>query len=102
MPLSHDVRLDRAEFLGVGGAGGSFSPPEFVSYLKGGVYQPGDGAAEVVAVDAGPSDPTQGGLGLAVVSSGYRSAGYNREPYLELGENKDAWVTELQKPVITR
>jgi DNA-binding transcriptional MerR regulator len=32
---------------------------------------------------------------------GYRSAGYNRELYIECGEDRDAWVTELQEPVAT-
>jgi DNA-binding transcriptional MerR regulator len=30
---------------------------------------------------------------------GYRSAGYNRELYLEVGEDRGSWVTELQEPV---
>ena len=34
-------------------------------------------------------------------ANGYRSAGYNRELYIELGENRDTWVTELQEPVVT-
>jgi effector-binding domain-containing protein len=34
-------------------------------------------------------------------ANGYRSTGYNRELYLELGEDRDAWVTELQEPVET-
>jgi DNA-binding transcriptional MerR regulator len=33
--------------------------------------------------------------------NGYRSAGYNRELYLETGSDKEAWVTELQEPVTT-
>jgi hypothetical protein len=33
--------------------------------------------------------------------NGYRSAGYNREPYVECGENSDAWVAELQEPIAT-
>jgi effector-binding domain-containing protein len=32
-------------------------------------------------------------------ASGYRSAGYNRELYVEGGEDRDAWVTELQDPI---
>jgi DNA-binding transcriptional MerR regulator len=32
-------------------------------------------------------------------ASGYRSAGYNRELYVESGEDRDAWVTELQEPI---
>jgi DNA-binding transcriptional MerR regulator/effector-binding domain-containing protein len=30
---------------------------------------------------------------------GYRSAGYNRELYLQLADDVDAWVTELQEPI---
>jgi DNA-binding transcriptional MerR regulator len=32
-------------------------------------------------------------------ANGYRSGGYNRELYLEIGEDTDTWVTELQEPV---
>ncbi len=32
-------------------------------------------------------------------ANGYRSAGYSRELYLQCGEDKAAWVTELQEPV---
>jgi DNA-binding transcriptional MerR regulator len=32
-------------------------------------------------------------------AGGFRSAGYNRELYLESGEDRDAWVTELQEPI---
>jgi effector-binding domain-containing protein len=32
-------------------------------------------------------------------ANGYRSAGYNRELYLECGPDGAAWVTELQEPV---
>jgi hypothetical protein len=32
-------------------------------------------------------------------AGGFRSAGYNRELYLESGEDQDAWVTELQEPI---
>jgi DNA-binding transcriptional MerR regulator len=32
-------------------------------------------------------------------ANGYRSAGYNRELYIEVGEDKDTWVTELQEPI---
>jgi DNA-binding transcriptional MerR regulator len=35
-------------------------------------------------------------------ANGYRSVGYNRELYIELGEDRDAWVTELQEPIVTR
>jgi hypothetical protein len=33
---------------------------------------------------------------------GYRSIDYNRELYIELGEDRGAWVTELQEPIVTR
>jgi effector-binding domain-containing protein len=32
---------------------------------------------------------------------GYRSAGYNRELYLEVGADRAEWVTELQEPLVT-
>lgn len=32
-------------------------------------------------------------------ASGFRSAGYNREVYLEFSSDRDAWVTELQEPL---
>jgi DNA-binding transcriptional MerR regulator len=32
---------------------------------------------------------------------GFRSTGYNRELYLQIGDNVDEWVTELQEPVAT-
>jgi DNA-binding transcriptional MerR regulator len=35
-------------------------------------------------------------------ANGYRSAGYNRELYLKIGEDRETWVTELQEPVATR
>jgi effector-binding domain-containing protein len=35
-------------------------------------------------------------------TNGYRSVGYNRELYIELGENRDMWVTELQEPIVMR
>jgi DNA-binding transcriptional MerR regulator len=34
-------------------------------------------------------------------ANGYRSTGYNRELYLEVGDDRDTWVTELQEPVVT-
>jgi DNA-binding transcriptional MerR regulator len=34
-------------------------------------------------------------------ANGYRSAGYNRELYVECGQDPEAWVTELQEPVTT-
>ena len=33
-------------------------------------------------------------------ANGYRSAGDNRELYLETGDDRDCWVTELQEPVV--
>ena len=39
---------------------------------------------------------------LAIDSNGYRSAGYNRELYIELGEDRGQWVTELQEPIAPR
>jgi DNA-binding transcriptional MerR regulator len=33
-------------------------------------------------------------------TNGYRSTGYNRELYLETGEDPTTWVTELQEPVV--
>jgi DNA-binding transcriptional MerR regulator len=38
-------------------------------------------------------------LAAWIEANGYRSAGYNRELYIECGEDRDAWVTELQEPV---
>jgi hypothetical protein len=34
-------------------------------------------------------------------ANGYRSAGYGRERYIEYGEDRDTWVTELQEPIAT-
>ena len=34
-------------------------------------------------------------------ANGYRSLGYNRELYIDYGQDRDAWVTELQEPVAT-
>jgi DNA-binding transcriptional MerR regulator len=34
-------------------------------------------------------------------ANGYRSAGYSRELYIDCGDDRDAWVTELQEPVGT-
>jgi DNA-binding transcriptional MerR regulator len=34
-------------------------------------------------------------------ANGYRSAGYNRELYLECADDRAAWVTELQEPLAT-
>lgn len=46
--------------------------------------------------------PTIQALARWIDANGYRSVGYNRELYIELGENRDAWVTELQEPIVTR
>jgi DNA-binding transcriptional MerR regulator len=35
-----------------------------------------------------------------IEAHGYSSAGYNREFYLEIGDDPETWVTELQEPVI--
>jgi DNA-binding transcriptional MerR regulator len=43
--------------------------------------------------------PTIQTLARWIDANGYRSAGYNRELYIECGENRDAWVTELQEPI---
>jgi DNA-binding transcriptional MerR regulator len=32
--------------------------------------------------------------------NGYRSAGYNRELYIESGADRESWVTELQEPLV--
>jgi effector-binding domain-containing protein len=44
--------------------------------------------------------PTIQTLARWIDANGYRSAGY-RELYLEIGEDRDAWVTELQEPIAT-
>ena len=46
--------------------------------------------------------PTIQALARWIDANGYRSVGYNRELYIELGENRDKWVTELQEPIDTR
>lgn len=46
--------------------------------------------------------PTIQALARWIDANGYRSAGYNRELYIELGENREAWVTELQEPIVKR
>jgi DNA-binding transcriptional MerR regulator len=46
--------------------------------------------------------PTIQTLARWIDANGYRSAGYNRELYIEIGPERDAWVTELQEPIITR
>ena len=35
-------------------------------------------------------------------ANGYRSVGYNRELYIELGEDRGEWVTEFQEPIVKR
>ena len=44
--------------------------------------------------------PTIQALVRWIDANGYRSVGYNRELYIELGEDRDAWVTELQEPIV--
>jgi effector-binding domain-containing protein len=44
--------------------------------------------------------PTIQALARWIDANGYRSAGYNRELYIECGENRDTWVTELQEPIV--
>jgi hypothetical protein len=46
--------------------------------------------------------PTIQALARRIDTNGYRSVGYNRELYIELGENRDMWVTELQEPIVMR
>jgi len=43
--------------------------------------------------------PTVQALARWIEANGYRSASYSRELYLECGEDRDTWVTELQEPV---
>jgi effector-binding domain-containing protein len=45
--------------------------------------------------------PTIQTLARWIDANGYRSAGYNRELYIGCGEDRDAWVTELQEPLAT-
>ena len=45
--------------------------------------------------------PTIQTLARWIDANGHRSAGYNRELYIECAENRDAWVTELQEPIAT-
>jgi DNA-binding transcriptional MerR regulator len=45
--------------------------------------------------------PTIQTLAVWMDANGHRSAGYNRELYIECGEDRDAWVTELQEPITT-
>ncbi|PJE95251.1 MerR family transcriptional regulator [Streptomyces carminius] len=44
--------------------------------------------------------PTAQALARWVEGNGYRSAGYARELYLEVPEDKGKWVTELQEPIV--
>ncbi|MFF5333537.1 MerR family transcriptional regulator [Streptomyces sp. NPDC013181] len=44
--------------------------------------------------------PTTQTLARWIDANGYRSAGYAREISLECPEDRDAWVTELQEPVV--
>ena len=46
--------------------------------------------------------PTIQALARWIDANGYRSAGYNREMYIEIPQSRDAWVTELQEPIATR
>jgi DNA-binding transcriptional MerR regulator len=46
--------------------------------------------------------PTIQTLAHWIDANGYRSAGYSRELYLECGDDRERWVTELQEPVATR
>jgi len=43
--------------------------------------------------------PTIQTMARWIEANGYRSAGYNRELYIEVGADRDAWVTELQEPI---
>jgi DNA-binding transcriptional MerR regulator len=45
--------------------------------------------------------PTIQTLARWIDANGYRSVGYNRELYIECGQDRDAWVTELQEPIVT-
>ena len=44
--------------------------------------------------------PTIQTLARWIDANGYRSVGHNRELYIECGENRDTWVTELQEPIV--
>ena len=46
--------------------------------------------------------PTVQALARWIDANGYRPVGYNRELYIELGENRALWVTELQEPIVAR
>jgi DNA-binding transcriptional MerR regulator len=43
--------------------------------------------------------PTIQTMARWIEANGYRSAGYNRELYIECGADRDTWVTELQEPI---
>jgi DNA-binding transcriptional MerR regulator len=45
--------------------------------------------------------PTIQALARWIDANGHRSAGYSRERYLECGEDRETWVTELQEPLAT-
>jgi DNA-binding transcriptional MerR regulator len=45
--------------------------------------------------------PTIQTLAAWIDANDYRSLGYNRELYVEIGEDRDTWVTELQEPIAT-
>ncbi|WP_031068713.1 MerR family transcriptional regulator [Streptomyces sp. NRRL S-118] len=54
-------------------------------------------------VHRGPMDnllPTLQTLATWIGTNGYRSAGYTRELYLEVPDDRSRWVTELQEPVV--
>jgi DNA-binding transcriptional MerR regulator len=44
--------------------------------------------------------PTVQALARWIDANGYRSAGYNRDVYLDCGEDRATWVTELQEPLL--
>jgi DNA-binding transcriptional MerR regulator len=55
-------------------------------------------------VHRGPMDdvmPTIQTLARWIDANGYCSGGYNRELYLECTQDPNAWVTELQEPIIS-
>jgi hypothetical protein len=43
--------------------------------------------------------PTVQALARWIDAGGYRSAGYHRELYIEIGPDRATWVTELQEPL---
>jgi DNA-binding transcriptional MerR regulator len=46
--------------------------------------------------------PTIQALARWIDANGYRPVGYNRELYIEIPQSRDAWVTELQEPIVAR